>query len=127
MKFSEIYNFVIPYWGDVINISDLSINKQLQSSTGDAKADSYSKRSANLSLKWNEVEEIIGIDNPYAELMIWTMYQLFHEASEMLFLQGQFQIFPKKVDKIQIQDRYFKNLQNNEWERELAGYVNDLT
>jgi hypothetical protein len=121
MKFSEIYNFVIPYWGDVINISDLSINKQLQSSTGDAKADSYSKRSANLSLKWNEVEEIIGIDNPYAELMIWTMYQLFHEASEMLFLQGQFQIFPKKVDKIQIQDRYFKNLQNNEWERELAG------
>ncbi|MDB4902007.1 MAG: hypothetical protein JWQ63_1288 [Mucilaginibacter sp.] len=96
MKFSSIYDLVIPLWGDEIDISDYKIEK-ITSNNPDGKTyDWLSKSSKNLSQKWNEAEKIIGLDNPYADLMVWTMYQVFHKVSEKLFIENNYKLFPRK-------------------------------
>ncbi|MBS1523710.1 MAG: hypothetical protein JST50_22090 [Bacteroidetes bacterium] len=126
MKFSEIYESVIFLWGDEIDISDLTITEELSDLSNRDKHQVYSAFSKNLSAKWNEVELVIGPDNPYLDLMVWTMYQAFWNESKNLFLQGQSKLLTKNIDQKAIEGRYFKNLQNNGWEQELASYVNDV-
>ncbi|HVV55325.1 MAG TPA: hypothetical protein VHC47_08375 [Mucilaginibacter sp.] len=127
MKFSEVYNAVISFWGDEIDISDFIINEESYSLPNGDKYHGHSAYSKNLSLKWDEVEEAIGTNNLYMELMVWTMYQIFTEASKNLFLKDHSKLSPKDVDKKSIEKQYFKNLRERGWQQELTGYVNDLT
>ncbi|MGZ5188768.1 MAG: hypothetical protein ACXWEY_03855 [Bacteroidia bacterium] len=65
MTFKEIYNRIIPYWGNTIVFYDGKIT-QSENSEG---FNSYT-----LSSLWDEIEKEIGDNNVYEMLMVWTMY-----------------------------------------------------
>jgi hypothetical protein len=125
MKFSSIYNLAILHWGNEIDISDYAIRTALYPLPNGEKRKRVSKSSENLSRQWNRAEKITGHKNPYTDLMVWTMYQVFHSVSESLFAENQFKLLPKEIDKKLIANQYLKNLQENGWEKELDGYIDD--
>jgi len=114
MTFKEIYDRIIPLWGNLINFSDGSA---IDSSTND----SYFRSNA-LSRLWDDIEETVGHEDTFGDLMVWTMYQVFHKYAKRLFLQEVFMLDPKTIDQREIEEQYFMNLQAEGWEAELAGY-----
>ena|ERR1700740_2999168 len=127
MKFLSMYNQVIPLWGSEIDISDFKVEMVTSREPNGEICKWQSKSSQNLTQKWNEVEKIIGVDVPHTDLMVWTMYQIFLEAAEGLFIQNKFKLYPKEVDIVNLEQLYSSNLSAKGWEKELGHYINDLT
>lgn len=116
MTFTEIYQAIIPYWGFEINISD----GEDQEPGGDEDSDYFF--SDSFSKKWKEIEQEIGFDNPYYELMVWTMYQVFHFHAKALFQEGMYIFEPQMIAPREIEEQYFLNLKDRVWQNELANY-----
>jgi hypothetical protein len=127
MRFSSIYESVIFLWGDEIDITDYNVENVTTNELDSTRRRWQAKSSKNLSERWNTVEKEIGLDNPYNDLMVWTMYQVFHSVSERLYIQNKFKLHPPEVDKKLIEEQYYKNLKVAGWEHELKEYVNDIT
>jgi len=124
MTFKDIYDSVIPVWGEQIGFSDgmLLEAKPSKKAFGATPAAAANFFSPALSKYWNEVEETIGKENTYADLMVWTMYQIFHRHARQLFEQGTFSLNPTSIAKSEIEAQYFHNLQEDAWAEELAHY-----
>jgi len=124
MTFKEIYDSVIPVWGEKIDFSDgmLIEAKPSKKASGVNPPAASNFFSPALSKYWNEVEETIGQENTYADLMVWTMYQVFHRHARQLFEQGAFSLDPTSISKSEIEAQYFHNLQEDAWSGELAHY-----
>jgi len=116
MKFTDIYENVIPFWGLEIDISDGETDEP---GTEESEDYFFSDRFAR---KWKEVERKVGYENSYAELMVWTMYQVFHRYAKARFDAGYTSIFPQEIDKWEIEEQYFLNLKDRIWKEELAAY-----
>lgn len=86
----------------------------------DAKEYFYSR---NLSNLWNSVEKVIKKENFYGELMIWTIFQVFHNYARKKFEQNIFSFLPEEIDRNDIEKQYFKNLSEEGWEDELSNYT----
>jgi len=71
MTFTEIYHSVIPFWGLEIEFSDGEFI--------DLGDDELGFSSDRFAAQWNRVEKEVGYENSYRELMVWTMYQVFHQ------------------------------------------------
>ncbi len=116
MRFSEIYNYVIPYWGDAIEFDD----GELDEPASDEPTEYFF--SHRFSTLWNDVEREVGYGNSFYELMVWTMYQVFHRHARERFRDGIFQFSPKDIDPMEIEEQYFNNLQDKIWAKERAAY-----
>ena len=114
MTFSEIYRQVLPYWGLEIEFSDGEFID-----LGDDEMGFSSDRFATL---WNGVEKEVGYGNTYHELMVWTMYQVFHQHARTLFEKDVFFLIPQEIDAWEIEEQYFLNLSEPIWKNELANY-----
>jgi len=114
MTFSEIYHYVLPYWGIEIDFSDGEYI--------DFSDDDPGFSSDRFAALWNRVEKEVGYDNSYYELMVWTMYQIFHLHAKSQFEKGIYFINPQEIDPWEIEEQYFLNLSEPIWKKELAEY-----
>jgi len=114
MTFTEIYHSVIPFWGLEIEFSDGEFID-----LGDDEQGFSSDRFAAL---WKRVEKEVGYENSYRELMVWTMYQVFHQHAKNLFEKDIHYLYPQEVDVWEIEEQYFLNLSEPIWKSELASY-----
>lgn len=124
MTFKEIYNRIIPLWREKIDFSDGMIiaSKNSLKTLGGTPASTTNFYSQALSSQWGAVEEAVGQEDTFGKLMVWTMYQVFHKHANALFEQGIFSLNPTSIDKNEIEAQYFKNLNDESWEEELARY-----
>jgi hypothetical protein len=124
MTFKEIYQRILPLWGQEVAFADglvLEAKRHFKTLSGSAGAKShfYSK---TLSDQWQAVADTIAPDDTYGELMVWTLYQVFQQQARSLFEQGLYAFSPAAIPKNEIEAQYFKNLQDQGWEVQLAGY-----
>jgi hypothetical protein len=123
MTFIEIYDRVINVWGDKIEFSDGLIlegeNESFEKSTEGFQSDSLTKL-------WNKTEELVGTSDSYKELMVWTMYQVFHRNAKRVFRQNIHTLIPMDISKTEIEKQYFDNLNELGWEEELSNYERRL-
>lgn len=123
MKFNDIYDHVLGKWGNIILINDGSIEMSSKhiDTPGTAPLDEifYSE---NLHSLWSKIEDEIGYENPYYDLMVWTMYQVIHKNAIKLFKSDCFKIYPKNIPIEEIEQQFLSNLQEESWEKELRDY-----
>ncbi len=122
MKFVEIYNRIITHWGDKIDFSDGAIFEPEHKTPGTTPSGEDSFQSHSFSRQWDEIEEIVGHDDTYGDLMVWTMYQVFHRHARQLFRKSIFTLNPNEISKTEIEKQYYDNLQAESWEEELTKY-----
>jgi hypothetical protein len=124
MTFKEIYNRIIPYWGDKIVFSDAvnsKDNNKIDTPNSTPNGDIFFA-SETFRKQWDKIEEIVGHDDTYGDLMVWTMYQVFHKHVIELYKQGISILNPNNIDRKEIEEKFFKNLNAESWEEELASY-----
>jgi hypothetical protein len=124
MTFQEIYQRIIPLWGPEIAFADgllMETKKSYKTLSGAAGAKSHFFSQA-FSAQWQAVADTIAPDDAYGELMVWTLYQVFQEHARKKFEQNQYSFSPAAVPTKEIEERYYKNLQDQGWEEQLAGY-----
>lgn len=126
MTFAEIYNRIITHWGDKIDFSDGVIFKPQHKTPGTTPTGDDSFQSDSFSRQWKEIEETVGHDDTYGDLMAWTMYQVFHRHARQLFRENTFSLSPKEINKDEIEKQYYDNLQTESWEEELTKYVRTI-
>ncbi len=114
MTFTEIYHSVIPFWGLEIDFSDGEFI--------DFSDDEPGFSSDRFAALWNRVEKEVGYNNSYNELMVWTMYQVFHHHAKTLFEEKIYNFSTQEVDMWKIEEQYFLNLSEAIWKKELADY-----
>jgi len=112
MTFKEIYDRIIPLWGDLINISDAQEVKPKNTiyTPGTTPSNGRFFRFKSLSLLWDKIEESVGHKDTFGDQMVWTMYQVFHRHASRLFSNGIFVFDPRAIDKKEIEEQYFNNL-----------------
>lgn len=116
MKFKEIYDRILPMWGNNINFSDAEITDGSSIFTED---NFYSRK---MEKKWDQVQEAVGEDDTYGDLMVWTMYQVFQTEAAKL-CNAKIDYFKvSSIDPKVVEELYFNNLHHESWEEELAGY-----
>lgn len=124
MTFIELYQRILPLWGDAIHFEDAMFMAPQRSFKNQARQAAtepyfYSKK---LSNQWNAVEEKIDDQDAYGKAMVWTLYQVFHRHAQRKFEQQQFVFSPSEIEKKEIEQQLFTNLNEQGWEEELAGY-----
>jgi hypothetical protein len=114
MTFDDIYNRIIPLWGDKVSIEE-----------GEFIKDS-GILFRGLSEKWDKIEKQVGYEDTFGDLMVWTMFQVFHEHAKQSFSKGVFSFNPTDIDIKLIESKFYENLQDKGWEKELSQYKRKL-
>jgi hypothetical protein len=124
MTFIEVYNRIIPHWGDIIDFSDgvISKSENIVDTPGTTPNEEGYFHSDSFRRQWDKIEETVGHDDTYGDLMVWTMYQLFHRHARQLFQDKVFYLNPREIEKEKIEEQYFINLNGESWEEELKNY-----
>lgn len=120
MKFNEIYDRILPLWGNNINFSDAETTDNNLLFTED---NFFSKK---MEKKWDQVQEIVGEDDTYGDLMVWTMYQVFQAQAAKLCNQKIDYFKTSSINPAEVEELYFDNLHHESWEEELAGYERNI-
>ena len=115
MTFQDIYNRIIPHWGDKIEFDDGKIISNIYSATPGFLSE-------KLSNKWNKIEETVGNEDKFGELMVWTIFQIIHKHAKINFLNGNYSIKTEDLNQEEIEEQYFENLKGEGWEEELKNY-----
>ena len=110
MFFSDVYNRVIVYWPEEVLLSDAE----------PVGADGF--YFPGLSTAWDGAKNAKGADDHWADLMVWTMFQVFHCESKRLYHASVGSIRPGDVDLRLIEEKYVSNLSGEGWEQELAAF-----
>ena len=124
MTFLEIYQRIIPLWGREISFADGLLletkrNYKTLSGAAGAKSHFYSK---TFSDQWQQAADALAPGDAYGDLMVWTLYQVFWEYARKEFEQNKYAFSPAAVPKQEIEAQYYKNLQDQGWEAQLAQY-----
>lgn len=116
MKFCDIYNRIIILWPEEILISD----GQLTSNDEGYEPTPSSTPSGNVSCffptlirTWNQVE---------GDMMVWTMFQVFHSKGIELLEAGVSHLNTRNVLPSEIEARYLLNPESEGWEEERLAY-----
>lgn len=120
MKFKEIYDRILPHWGNNINFSDAETVDNDATFTED---NFYSKK---LEKKWDQVQEIVGEDDTYGDLMVWTMYLIFQIKAAELCNQKIDYFKISTINPTEVEALYFDNLHHESWEEELESYEREI-
>jgi len=118
MTFEEIYKRIIPLWGSEINFADAKIVPNESETPG--------FHSKVLSKLWNDAEYKTNKSGEFDSLMVWTMFQVFHWNARKLFDKGVMSFDPRAISKAEIEKRYFENLNEEGYEKELEKYIRDF-
>lgn len=110
MKFETIYNSIINLWPEEIDIS----SGKLMGDEGGIFPD--------LAEAHDRIKKEVGIQDPWKDLMVWTMFQEFHAQCRKLLKSKSYKLFPKIIDKNLLKRRYAKNLEVDEWREFLKDY-----
>ncbi len=115
VKFTDIYNRIISSWGKSCKVSDM-----VAQSNGH-----YFKA---LSVLHSKVEEQIDHSNPWDELMVWSMFQVFHREAIRCVAMKSDEIFFEEIDKNAIQKKFHENLSSktSDYSDLVSEYINDL-
>lgn len=116
MKFEEIFNRILPLWGNNINFSDA---ETVDGSNDFTQQNFYSKK---LEKKWDEIQELVGEADTYGDLMVWTMYNVYQRNAALLCNQKINYFKTEAISAQEMEVEYFENLHQQSWEEELAGY-----
>lgn len=116
MKFKTIYDRILPLWGNNINFSDA------ETTDGNLVFTEENFYSKKLEKKWDEIQEKVGEDDTYGDLMVWTMFTVFQRNAAKLANQHINYFKTISIDPKEIEAEYFDNLHQESWEEELAGY-----
>ena len=113
MRFTEIYNNVICFWPEKIEFDDGEL-------TG---GDGF--LSVKLSTTWNDVEKAVGTENNFNNLMVWSMFGVFHRNAKRLFKSRIYSLHPKDIDKSEFEQEFFKDLNDGSdyYFKELQEYI----
>lgn len=126
MRFDEIYNRVVPFWGETIEFDD-GQDTPPKGKLAPGNWDKYFY-SPKMSQLWDKVENEVYIaynETSWYDLMVWTMWQEFHETARLSFKKGLFQFDPKNVSREIIENRYFTNLNDEVYSKELKLYIRE--
>lgn len=115
MKFTEVYAQVIKLWPRKIDL------------TG-AQPEDDKCNFENLSGAWDRVEDGVGYKDPWTELMVWAMFQAFHDESLRLFEQEIFLLEPRKVPQKAVEYYFHRGMteKGSDFRSLLKKYTNDL-
>lgn len=116
MKFTTIYDKVLPLWGNNINFEDATTND------GSSMFTIENFISKKLEKKWDKIQESIPEEATYEDLMVWTLFQFFQEKAVSLMNQNINYFKLSSIDPKEVEAFYFENLQQESWEEELANY-----
>ena len=96
MELIKLYQMAIANWPDSILVSDTC-------------------------KVWNEIEETVGIQNPWDELGVWVIFQCLSKQEKDNLISGT--VFPHDVT-IELFDYYMReNLGDVSWAKERADYI----
>ena len=110
MKFDILFKIVINKWPNVIDVSDGVL------------IDNDGFYSNNLSNAWTKLEETVGQEDEWRELMTWSMYNVIHYHSSVLFKDGFFFIKPNEIDINQYKKRFIEDLKKDGYEDMLSEF-----
>ncbi len=116
MRFEEIYNRILPLWGNNINFADA---ESLDGNPEFTEGNFYSKK---MEKKWDEIQEVVGEADTYGDLMVWTMYIVYQRNAALLCNQKINYFKTVAINPQEIESEYFENLHQESWEEELGGY-----
>ncbi len=125
MKFTDVYNRIIIKWSEEILISDgyrTSKDKGYEPTPSNLPSGGESYYFPTLSKVWGQVEEAVGHEDTWGDLMVWTMFQVFHAKGKELLESGAEHLKTKEVSPKLIEQQYFINLQSEGWEEERFAY-----
>jgi len=120
MKFNEIYDRILPLWGNNVNFSDA------ETSDGSDVFTEDNFLSKKMEKKWDQIQDIVGEEDTYGDLMVWTMFQAFQSHAAKLCNQKTDYFKPTTIEPKEIEVLYFDNLHHESWEEELAGYEREI-
>jgi hypothetical protein len=124
MTFKEIYDKIIPLWGDNVEFEDGVMLESKQSFKAPwAKSGPteyfFSKK---INALWNSIEEQITENDEYDKQMVWTLYQLFVKHAEALAGREIYTFSPADIERSKVEEAYFRNLNEPGFEQELERY-----
>jgi hypothetical protein len=124
MTFIEIYQRILPLWGPEIAFADGVImeSKRNYKTLGGAAGSNSHFFSKAFSDQWKTVADRVDPEDAYGDLMVWTLYQVFQDVARQKFEKNKYAFSPADVPRKEIEARYFKNLQDEGWEGQLAAY-----
>jgi hypothetical protein len=116
MKFTEIYGTVIKFWPEEIIINDNGVPISVNAG----------HFFPSLTKAWDFVEETVGNQNPWLDLMVWTLFQQFHSEAKKAILSGKGTLMTRDVSLKKIETKYFENLHAEDWKKYLKDYERDI-
>jgi len=125
MKFTNIYNRIIILWSEEILISDgyqTDKDKGSESTPSNAPLGGESYYFPTLSNVWGQVEDLVGHEDTWGDMMVWTMFQIFHAKSKEMLEAGAKHLNTREVPPSLFEEQYFLNLQSEGWEEERLAY-----
>lgn len=128
MTFKEIYDRILPLWGETVDFSDGMVleAKPPKKAFGLTPPATSSFYSPEISGRWSAVEDAVAKTDVYGKVMVWTLYQLIHRQARQRFEKGTFTLAPSDFAMAEVEEAYFKNLQEDAGEEELANYQRTL-
>ena len=112
MKFCTIYDKIIHRWPEEIILDD----------NGTTIRDGDGHLFPSLSRAWHTLEDQVGFDDPWLEMMVWTMFQVFHTQAKERLITGMRLLNTRAISRSEIEKQYFENLQVEERQDLLALY-----
>jgi len=114
MKFTNIYNHGIKNWPIEINIGDGQPTEN----------DGYFFQS--LSAIYDEIEDKLDLEDDWAQIIVWALFQAFHSESKILIKDNKKTLNTRMVKQSEIEWRLLENIKGEGWETLLLEYENDL-
>ena len=119
MKFEAILHPVLDLWPERIPLDDHRGPLPCSEGHDDCKPGHLFPE---LSRVWGDIEDEIGSDDPWRELMVWTLYQEFHAQSIRRVRSERLVLETRWVSREAIERRYRANLATDGWTRLLPSY-----
>ena len=97
-KFDYIYSCVIKHWPELIDISNTDVR------------DDNGAYIPALSQAWDKVENVIGDQNEWHSLMVWSMFCVFHRLCRDQFLNMNYSFYPHQVSQALIKTQFYLDI-----------------
>ena len=124
MKFTAVYQRILPLWPSEIVISDgYEVGANNEATPGTSPTGGRKYYFPTLDKAWGLVEDKVDPEtDTWGDMMVWTMFQEFHRQAKESLENGVETLKPKKIPIQVIEERYRNNLNTEGWEVERDTY-----